>query len=190
MDASFPRDLPRIERIRRAIHQNRRLVCRNLQRLGVPVADVEDAAQDVFIVFSRRIDEIERERERAFLLGTATLVALSRSRSLRRRREQERELFHEHALPIPTPEELQEARERLCTFERLLGSLRAESRALLTQVDLEDVPRGMLAKNLGLPLGTVQSRLTRARAELRAAVLRLRSSEAFPRARLTGAPPV
>src|SRR5262249_1995398 len=62
-------------------------VWRALKRLGVPEAGVDDAAQQVFIVASRRLAEIERGREREYLLGIALRVASDARRALSRRRE-------------------------------------------------------------------------------------------------------
>src|SRR5262245_59875986 len=52
-----------------------------LRRLGIPRDLADDAAQDVFLIASRRVDAIRSGSEYAFLVGTALRVA----RSLRRR---------------------------------------------------------------------------------------------------------
>ncbi|HTJ46804.1 MAG TPA: sigma factor, partial [Kofleriaceae bacterium] len=60
-------------------------IWRSLRRLGVAAAAVDDAAQEVFVVASRKLREIEAGKERAFLFGTAVRVASDARRSARRR---------------------------------------------------------------------------------------------------------
>ncbi|WP_437278619.1 sigma factor [Sorangium sp. So ce375] len=62
-------------------------VWRSLVRLGVPRADAEDAAQQVFLVAARRLGDIESGREAAFLFSTALRIASRARRTQQRRRE-------------------------------------------------------------------------------------------------------
>src|SRR5438093_6065586 len=57
------------------------LVWRSLRRLGVHPDAVDDAAQEVFVVASRRLAAIENGKEKAFLLGTALRVAADARRA-------------------------------------------------------------------------------------------------------------
>src|SRR3954451_17353117 len=50
-------------------------VWRLLRRLGLPQADADDAAQQVFIIACRRIESILPGSERAFLFGCALKLA-------------------------------------------------------------------------------------------------------------------
>src|SRR6186713_2887600 len=53
-----------------------KLVWRNLRRLGVPEAALEDAAQDVFLVVHRRLSEFEgRSTLRTWIFGIVLRVA-------------------------------------------------------------------------------------------------------------------
>src|SRR5262249_5447895 len=79
-------------------------IWRSLRRLGVPPASVDDAAQEVFVVASRRMASIERGKERAFLFGTAVRVASDARRSAGRRRDTGEEA--EAADPTPSADEL------------------------------------------------------------------------------------
>ena len=67
-------------------------------------------------------------------------------------------------------------REPLATLlirdiNRALGSLPAGQRAVLLLVTLEDMTYAQVARTLDIPIGTVMSRLARAREKLRDAVL-------------------
>ena len=60
-----------------------------------------------------------------------------------------------------------DARDTAIDLERCLQQLPAEQRAVLLLVTLEDVGYTEAARILGIPVGTVMSRLSRARARLR-----------------------
>src|SRR3954470_14140087 len=74
-------------RVRALVTENFDFVWRSLVRLGVPRADAEDALQQVFLVASRKLDDIVPGRERAFLFGTAFRIAHRARRTRDRRRE-------------------------------------------------------------------------------------------------------
>src|SRR5690349_2513171 len=74
-------------RLRTMVHLHFDTVWRALRRLGVPDAGADDAAQQVFLVAARRLDEIDPSRERQYLLGIALRVASDARHSLSRRRE-------------------------------------------------------------------------------------------------------
>jgi len=59
------------------------------------------------------------------------------------------------------------ARSDMRALERALAELGAESREVLLLVALEGLPYGEAARVLGVPVGTVMSRLSRAREQLR-----------------------
>jgi RNA polymerase sigma-70 factor (ECF subfamily) len=66
-----------------------------------------------------------------------------------------------------------EREETAAGVRAALAGLPAESRAVLTLVDMEGLGYEETARRLGLPLGTVRSRLSRARAALRELALEL-----------------
>jgi len=72
--------------------------------------------------------------------------------------------FAEDAPPLDRPVEEQEIKQAV---ERAMAALEPEDRAILTLRDLDDRSYDDIAKALELPLGTVKSRLSRAREALR-----------------------
>src|SRR5687767_5116285 len=56
-------------------------------------------------------------------------------------------------------------------LDRAIGRLPAEQRAVLLLVTLEEMSYESVARTLGIPIGTVMSRLSRAREKLRAMML-------------------
>src|SRR4051812_1852950 len=78
-------------------------VMRTLRRFGVHAADVEDAAQRVFLTVANRLGDITVGAERSFLYCVAKREAGHVRRSYRRRRETPEEILEE-----ATPESLQQ----------------------------------------------------------------------------------
>src|SRR5438552_2214196 len=58
-------------------------VWRSLRRLGLLDAEADDGAQEVFLVASRKLAQINTGSERQFLFATAVRVASTRRRSLK-----------------------------------------------------------------------------------------------------------
>src|SRR5882724_12012118 len=74
-------------RLRALVNEHFELVWRTLRRLGVLVPDLDDAAQQVFLVVSRKLSVIELGKEKPFIFQTALRVASDARRTVRRRRE-------------------------------------------------------------------------------------------------------
>lgn len=147
-------------------------VWRFLKRLGFDDHVVEDASQDLFFVALRRIDEIEPGRERAFLLGSAIRLASQLHR--KRVREVPTESFFGEIDPAGTPEEqLDDGRARALAY-RLLSALEENQRTVFVLFELEGLTMQEIANVLEVPIGTVASRLKRAREDFRARLERHR----------------
>lgn len=79
----------------------------------------------------------------------------------------------------PTPEALAERSERERLLERCLQRLEPAERAVLLRREVNGEDYATIARAEGVPLGTVKSRLSRARAMLRAVALALLASLAL-----------
>src|SRR5262245_11421018 len=73
------------DRLRMLLDQHFREVWRVLRRLGVPLATVDDSAQQVFIIAARKLALVRPGSERAFLTSTAVRVAANARRAAVRR---------------------------------------------------------------------------------------------------------
>lgn len=147
-------------------------VWRSLVRLGVPRADAEDAAQQVFLVAMRRLGDIEPGRERAFLFATAHRIASRARRTRDRRREVPEEGLREASDPHADVEaQLDRARAR-AELDAILDDLPLELRAVFVLFELEQETTSSIAELLELQPGTVASRLRRARELFQAAARR------------------
>ena len=84
--------------------------------------------------------------------------------------------------PSPGPESSALSRERIRAIERGLSLLTPEHRAVILMRDLSGMSYEEIAASLEVPVGTVRSRLARARSGLQAELLRLdpKILEAYP----------
>ncbi|HVI03473.1 MAG TPA: RNA polymerase sigma factor [Enhygromyxa sp.] len=167
-------------------HAHFEFVWRLLRRFGVPVAALDDATQDVFVVVHRRFGAWEqRASVRAWLFGVAKRVAANHRRGL------ERHARKVAALPEPaTPRLLDERvadRDHLEQVAKAIDGLAPERREVYVLAYLEGLSAPEIADALGCKLNTVYSRLRRARAELAAALAEQRSRDEFDPADMVAA---
>lgn len=165
------------ERLRGLVAEHIDFVWRLLCRLGVPEADADDATQQVFIVATRRIDAIVHGSERTFLYGTALHVAATLRRGERRRSRWIEAASADCASPAGTPHDALERRQALAVLDELLARLGHELRLVFVLCELEELAAPEVAAMLGIPAGTVASRLRRAREKFRAEILRMRGQK-------------
>jgi RNA polymerase sigma-70 factor (ECF subfamily) len=160
------------QRIRALFDAELPFVWRSLRRLGVPPAVTDDAAQEVFLVASRKLAEIEIGRERSFLFATALRIAANARRSFARR-----DARHDDALdgvvdPGPSPEAIADRARARALLDEVLAALDLDLRAVLVLHELEEMSMAEIAITLEIPPGTVASRLRRAREAFRTEVER------------------
>ncbi len=148
---------------------------RVLRRAGLAPADADDAAQRVFLIATERLADIQRGSERAFLFRTAAYVASKSHRSRRRRPDAPGLDTSETADDMPSLEELVDQRRARDLLDRILAELPPDLSAIFVLFDIEGLKKNEVAEALGIPPGTVASRLKRARAEIEARVTRLRA---------------
>jgi RNA polymerase sigma-70 factor, ECF subfamily len=154
-------------------------VWRTLRRLGVDEACADDAAQEVFIVMSRRLDDVRNGSERTFLLSCAVRIAANYRRSCRVKREvaDERALAAERD-PRPGAEQLLDHKRLREALDELLEAWPAEIRAAFVLFELEGLSVPEISHVTDTKPGTVASRLRRARELFQAGVKRLRARAA------------
>ena len=152
-------------RLEALIEQHLDFVWRSLRRLGVPHSATDDATQRVWLVLARRLPELLAGQERAFLFGTALRVASDVRRALARQREIHG-LEHIDAIdPGPGPHEVMARRQARSVLDEMLDALPTDLRAVFILYELEEQTAAQIAELLAVPMGTVASRLRRARAE-------------------------
>jgi RNA polymerase sigma-70 factor, ECF subfamily len=160
-------------RLRRVVAAHFDPMWRLLRRLGVPSRDLDDAVQEVIMVLARRLPEVPPASERSFVLGTACRIASTFRRAIRRRREADHEPTDELQDDAESPEALLEQRRARAMLDTVLAKLVPEFRAVFVLYELERFTLAEIADTLGLPQGTVASRLRRGRAQFQDEVKRL-----------------
>lgn len=144
------------------ILEHHEFVWRSLRRLGVPDADLEDAVQEVYLEASKRLATITSAR--GFLFRSCQYVASHARRSIRRRREvHDDELLKRQVDPRITPEQAISQSEARQDLQRVLEKMPEEPRAIFILFELEHLSTAQIAELLELRVGTVASRLRRAR---------------------------
>ena len=158
-----------------------RFVWLALQRLGIWPRDVEDVFQEVFLVVHRRLQTYDGSSQmRSWLHGICVHVASDYRRRAHRRRETLTDDASGSAgnAPDMSPDEqmaLGQARQEL---RRILDSMDLEKRAVFVMFEIDGLACGEIAECLGVPVGTVYSRIHAARQEFSRAVKRLRAVSA------------
>jgi RNA polymerase sigma-70 factor (ECF subfamily) len=166
----------RDKRLASLVTAHQEFIWRSLRRLGVPVAQVDDATQEVFCVAMRRLEQIERGAERSFLFGVAMRIASDARRAFARSREQTDQPAVDVAVATsPTPEALLDKRQALALLDEALDALDDETRAVFVLFEIEGFTAPEIAALLVIPLGTATSRLRRGREQFHAAAARLRA---------------
>jgi RNA polymerase sigma-70 factor (ECF subfamily) len=150
-------------RMRAMVEDSFAFIWRAVCHLGVSEADAEDAAQQVFLLANRKLDSIAEGSERAFLFGTAVRIAFRFRRTQERRREVSVDQYEESADAAPSPEELIDHARAGALLNDALDAMAPEVRAVFVLFEIEQLRKNEVAAALGIPAGTVASRVRRAR---------------------------
>jgi RNA polymerase sigma-70 factor, ECF subfamily len=166
LQQEFPADMASDRRLVRLVERHLAQVWRTLRRLGLDEGESDDAAQQVMLLAARRLGDIEPHRERAFVMATAVRVAAGARRKRERRREvMDDDLVGRLAENDHSPEDLLARRQARELLDTVLGELPLELATVLVLFEIEELSLLEIGGTLGLKLGTVASRLRRARAE-------------------------
>lgn len=142
-----------------------RFVANFLWKLGIGAQEIDDLVQEVFVVAHKRGGFVEREaRPTTWLAEIAVRVASTKRRSLGRA---PRQVDLDDAAKVPEvspgPADIAEATQGLERVQRALDALDLNHRAVFVLYELEGESCEQIAESLGVPVGTVFSRLHTAR---------------------------
>lgn len=171
-------------RVRRMVESHYDTVWRTVRFLGIPQANAEDVAQQVFCVAARKLDAIAPGAELSFLLAAAWRVASEHRRAARRRPvATEGEEVDTIEGSFPSPEQLLDQKRARAVLQEVLGAMPVDLRMVFVLYEIEELTVPEIAAATGVGLGTLTSRLRRARAEFQAIVKRRSAATAAGRAR-------
>jgi RNA polymerase sigma-70 factor (ECF subfamily) len=137
--------------------------------------DAEDVAQEALVRAYRRFRQLrDRERFRPWLARMAWRLAIDRQRANRRRLA--RETSGERAPEVASPDDLA-ARERADALWQAIDALPEKLRLVIVLANMEGHDIAEVSALLGIPAGTVKSRLFDARQRLKEQLLWMHGSD-------------
>ena len=163
-----PRAEPEQARLERMFVAHHAMVWRTMRRRGLSPDAAADVTQQTFLVAAERLRDINPDSERAFLVGTALRVAHSLGRKTVRWQLEE-DMDQRVADARSTSDE--RAAVQLCDLA--LAKVDPDLAEVFVMFELEGLSSPEIAASLEIPLGTVASRLRRAREQFRVVVGRL-----------------
>jgi RNA polymerase sigma-70 factor, ECF subfamily len=158
-------DRARLERMFVAHHA---MVWRTMRRRGLTPDAAADVTQQTFLVAAERLHDINPDSERAFLVGTALRVAHSLGRKTVRW-----QLEDDMDQRIAETRSASDERAAVQLCDLALSKVDPDLAEVFVMFELEGLSSPEIAASLEIPLGTVASRLRRAREQFRVVVGRL-----------------
>jgi RNA polymerase sigma-70 factor, ECF subfamily len=134
--------------------------------------DADDVVQEATLRAYRSFEDLRGADGKAWLLTIVrnchlTAAKLRQRHSLVPLPEDDQEQGDELVASTPDPQTLAIRRDDQRTLQRLMSALPEEQREVLVLREIEDMDYRAIAAVIKLPIGTVMSRLSRARAALR-----------------------
>ena len=158
--------------LERLMIEHRTMVIRYAMRLCVSPADAEDAAQEALLALSRYFRSLRSVAALSTWLFTAVRTHCVRLARRSARHLLEPSLDEEALDPARSPEdELVDAQLRV-RLSTIIASLDPGAREVLLRRDVLEEPAGDVAAALGISVEATKSRLHRARADVKATLLR------------------
>lgn len=154
----------RDEEFRELVHRQSRFVFRVAHAVLRNVQDAEDVVQETFLKLHRSNAWTTIREERAFLARTAWRLAVDR---LPRRVEEISCDSVELTSHVASPEQAAMAQNSRELVHRLIDSLPEELRQPLALSTIEEMSSPEIASAMGIPEGTVRTRLMRGRSILK-----------------------
>jgi RNA polymerase sigma-70 factor (ECF subfamily) len=147
------------------------MVWRTLRRRGLTADAAADATQQTFLIAAERLGDIQTDSERAFLVGTALRVARTLGRKTIRWQLEEN---MDRRVVEATDQGDARAAVQLCDLA--LSRVDPDVAEVFVLYEIEGLSSPEIAASLEIPLGTVASRLRRAREQFRRVVSRIETT--------------
>lgn len=163
-------------------------VARFLLRLGVQGQDVPDLLQEVFLVAHRRGGFVTGTAKPTTWLAEIAFRVASDRRKKTKRKPEDADTDAIALLPASgaTVGDTAEARQALARVQRALDTLTPDKRVVFILFELEGESCDAIARGLGIPVGTVYSRLHAARREFARVHQQLSAEQGGTRPRAAG----
>jgi RNA polymerase sigma-70 factor (ECF subfamily) len=160
--------------IQQLVEQHYASLYRFAFRLSGSAADADDLTQEAFCQAQKNLAQLrDGARAKGWLFTILRNAYLHKLRALRRERVVPPGSLPDH--PVPMPDPLPEIDSE--ALQRALAELPEEFRTPLLLFYFEDFSYREIAEQMQVPLGTVMSRLARAKAHLRGRLLTYQTVE-------------
>jgi len=165
---------------RAVFEQHARYVWRCLRGLGVPAADVEDLCQEVFVVVSRKLSQLDSPASvRSWLYGICLRKVWDYRRLAHKKREYITEEIPDQPVAASQSDDL-DRRAARAFLESALAKLDPKQRDVFVLYEIEQLTMAEIAAAVDCPLQTAYSRLHKAREQVEAACQRARARRLSP----------
>ena len=158
-------------------------VFRNIRRLGVPDAEVDDAVQEVFMIVHRRLGEFRGPAAlRTWVYAIVVRVASHHRRTLRRKSPPAGASVDSDTLPderAEGPHDHAVREEGVRLLHRILDQLDDDKRTVFVLAELEQMSAPEIAEILEKNVNTIYARLRAARHEFEELVAREQARDAW-----------
>jgi RNA polymerase sigma-70 factor (ECF subfamily) len=161
-------DPGRLERMFVAHHA---MVWRTMRRRGLNPDVAADVTQQAFLIATERLADIDPDSERAFLIGTALRVAFAVGRKTVRW-----QLEDDMDRRLADAASVSDAHMAVQLCDMALSKVDPDLADVFVMFEVEGLSSPEIAATLEIPLGTVASRLRRAREQFRVVVSRLEAT--------------
>jgi RNA polymerase sigma-70 factor, ECF subfamily len=170
--AASAEQIPPVEvdraRLERIFNDHHAAVWRALRRRGLSAEAAEDATQETFLLAAGRLGDIHPESERSFLIGTGLRMAHTLGRKTVRW-----ELDEDMDQRFSGVRDASEARADVQLCDMVLSKVSPELVEVFVLYEIEGLTSPEISELLEIPLGSVASRLRRAREQFRSAAARV-----------------
>ncbi|MBN2296230.1 MAG: sigma-70 family RNA polymerase sigma factor [Pirellulales bacterium] len=139
-------------------------------RLTGSAVDAEDLVQESFLIAQQKLDQLRSEKAARSWLFTILRNCFIRSRKRSRPISAGSIELNIDSVPQDTSRDEEIDSERL---QHALNQLPPKHRTMLAMFYFEDIPYREIARQLDMPIGTVMSRLARAKSRLRTELFKL-----------------
>jgi RNA polymerase sigma-70 factor (ECF subfamily) len=147
--------------------------------------EAEDLTQDIFLKIFKSLDTFDRRANfQTWLISISRNLCIDHYRSVRKERETiDRDVDTgdlPHTAPGTGPVAALEQRDRVTLLKQALAALPDTLRTAVLMRDIQELSYQEIADRLGLPEGTVKSRINRGRTELARQIRKLRGDQYSP----------
>jgi len=147
--------------------------------------EAEDLTQEIFLKIFKALDTFDRRADfQTWLISVSRNLCIDHYRSVRQERATiDRAVDASELAPAssdPGPMAVLEQRDRLTLLRDALAALPDAHRTAVLMRDIQELSYQEIADRLGLPEGTVKSRINRGRAELARQIRKLRGENYSP----------